>query len=78
LGCSDDHLHRTKCSVSDFSTGCPLNLYHQNCKLRLNDVNSNDDTDKSPAFTYGTDSVCLNRTVKIIFVKLISRQIVTV
>jgi hypothetical protein len=65
MGCSDDHIHRSLCSIHPvFNTGCPLNLNVQSCKTPQSDVTKLSGESASPVFTYGRDSVCLTRTVK--------------
>ena len=70
-GCSDNHMYRTVCSSNVFHPTCNVNLNIQNCKVQRNATTVQiDEDDNSVIFTYGMDSVCLNRDVRDIVIYL--------
>jgi hypothetical protein len=56
-GCSDDHVNRTLCEISTFNANCPVNTSFENCK-EFKESGSKE-------FTYGLESVCLRREVRV-------------
>ena len=62
LGCSGNHMYRTKCNKNTFNNDCPIDIFTESCKVKPSNPDS--------LSTYGKDSVCLNTRVNSAVLKL--------